>query len=245
MTVYSADVVIEAIGDYYDDLLGREPTDGEVRLYLAGYRTNPSLDVIRSGIAGSTEARDALAGLFRDVLERNADPDRLNQLQQLLVNGASLDDVREELGGSIVLPEEPSGPHEEPIAPEPGDEESPNPDEMQPSPDKVREAVSGLYQDVLGRDAEGAALDFWQQAVGNGLPLANLRTALASSIEARRVIGSLYEDVLGREVEDAGLRFFQGVLAGDDADLDDVRTALAASDEARLAVNGLRRCARA
>ena len=239
MTVYSANVVIEAIGDYYDDLVGREPTDGEVRLYLAGYRTNPSLDAIRSGIAGSTEARNALARLFRDVLERDADPDRLNQLQQSLVDGASLGDVRERLEGSIVLPEESSGPDENPVAPEPGGEELPSPNNLQPSSDDVRDAVNGLYQDVLGRDAEGAALDFWQQAVGNGLPLANLRTALASSIEARRVIGSLYEDVLGREGDDAGLRFFQGVLAGDDADLDDVRTVLAASDEARLAVNGL------
>ena len=109
VTVYSADVVIEAIGDYYDDLLGREPTAGKVRFRLASYRTNPSLEAIRIGIAGSTEAHNALATVFHDLLERDANPDRLNQLQRLLVGVASLDEVREELEGSIVLLESQTG----------------------------------------------------------------------------------------------------------------------------------------
>lgn len=68
MLIYSADVVIDAIGDDYNDLVGRNPTAAETSLYLASYRTDPSLDDIRTSIAlNSGRPSRARRGVSRHV----------------------------------------------------------------------------------------------------------------------------------------------------------------------------------
>lgn len=231
--IYSANTVLEAVGDYYEDLAGRDATDAELSFYLGRYRANPDLGAIRTEIARTPDARDALARLFRSVVGTEPDPARLDQLQQALVDGATLDGI-----GDALEPADPPTPDDGnggPVLPDdaPDDNTPGVPDDG--NGEDQQDEVSALYEDVLGRVADPAGLGFWSQS---GAPLQAIREALASSAEARAAVNAAYSDVLGREGDNAGLDFWQSTLASG-ASLGAVRSALAGTGEARDALDAL------
>lgn len=74
--------------------------------------------------------------------------------------------------------------------------------------------VAQLYQDVLGRQAETAGLNYWTAQLTGGTGRDQLARMISSSTEARaRVIQGLYTSLLGRAADTAGMQYFQDRLA--------------------------------
>ncbi len=110
--------------------------------------------------------------------------------------------------------------------------------------------VQSAYQDILGREADQAGLDFYLQS---DFSPEQIRTVLAASperqgMDARQYatgtpateeeVRQIYRDVLGREPDKAGLQFY----LGSDFSADQIRANIQSSPESlRLATNPAQR----
>ena len=101
--------------------------------------------------------------------------------------------------------------------------------------------VEALYQDLLGRAAEPAGLDYWTNRLDNGASRNDLAIEIASSNEFRGLLISdtndnfaafegWYQDYLNRDVDAGGHEFWLGQLAAGSTWID-VQSNLLASDE--------------
>ena len=94
--------------------------------------------------------------------------------------------------------------------------------------------VGSLYQELLGRSADQAGLDFWAGQLDRGeVTTGDVASGFYMSIESRRGrVTALYQSVLGRGPDDDGLEYWAGqLLITDDVDL---ASNLAVSDESYL-----------
>ncbi len=60
--------------------------------------------------------------------------------------------------------------------------------------------VTGLYQNVLGRQADVSGLATWENALAGGASLAQVQQTIAQSPEAQNDLDEIISDVQGRQV---------------------------------------------
>lgn len=75
-----------------------------------------------------------------------------------------------------------------------------------PVPDVVDGYVTSVYEDLFGREPEGAGLAGWAASLRSGTPYSAVADAITSSAEFRStLIATVYQDVLHRSPEPGGL----------------------------------------
>lgn len=100
--------------------------------------------------------------------------------------------------------------------------------------DAVERYIRAAYRDVLGRDPEPEALEWWRRGLTHGLPRPSFAAALVGSAEARGLlVDVIYLTDLGRRPDAAGRAYWVGRLAR--TSLSEVRAHLLASPEATVA----------
>lgn len=67
-------------------------------------------------------------------------------------------------------------------------------------------AITGAYQQYLGRAPDAAGLQWWQNAAASGASTSDITSGIAGSTEAS--LDKLYQSVLGRAPDAAGLQFW-------------------------------------
>jgi hypothetical protein len=99
------------------------------------------------------------------------------------------------------------------------------------NPERVSQ-IDALYQEVLGRPADLEGLRTYAHALDQGWSVAEVREAIAESVEAEHRIRAIYREVLAREADHEGLTTYRDMLRKG-WELREVRNALSDSDEAR------------
>ena len=238
------------VQDAYRDVLGREAGAGELAHQQAVLASGRSVAEVRSELAHSAEATSALGAAHRAVLGREADAAALAYHQGRLAAGASLDEVRSGLARSPeatsglaaacreVLGRDASAGELAELAGALARDGRPTGGlgELVRRSAVVDRAVDGLYREVLGRAAtadERAERRASLSRPGATLAsvLAEARSGLARSDEARGALDGAYRAVLGREADAGSLGYYTGVLASGRS-LSEVRSGLAHSREA-------------
>ncbi len=97
---------------------------------------------------------------------------------------------------------------------------------------EARSDLNGLFHQILGRDAESAALVTYTASLGNGSSLASVELILAQSPEAQSDLKQIYQDVLNRAADGGGLATYTAQL-GNGGSLDGGRSVIAHSPEAQ------------
>lgn len=100
----------------------------------------------------------------------------------------------------------------------------------------LQATVNQLYVSYLGRDADPLGLSYWTQQVSSGsASIATVKAAIAGSPEgvarAQGVIKQYYRTYLGREADSGGLQNWTSRVASGVMTLDDVLTAIKGSPE--------------
>lgn len=90
--------------DYYDDIdqiyqevLGRNIDNSGLRRYGKRLESGDSLREIRTQIADSQEARDAIASIYEDITGRNASRSMVKTYSRKLASGWTLDEVQDDI----------------------------------------------------------------------------------------------------------------------------------------------------
>ncbi len=102
----------------------------------------------------------------------------------------------------------------------------------------VKNKINGIYQEVLGRDAEPAAIARHTSALAEGITLSEIRRQIASSEEAKNKINSIYQEVLGRDAEPVAIAGRTNDLAKG-LTLSEIRSQTASSQEATNKINSI------
>ena len=92
--------------------------------------------------------------------------------------------------------------------------------------------VAALYQDVLGRAADPAGAEAWQQALANGEGRDRVARGVIRSREAYdRTLSEFYLDFLGRPVDAGGRDVWLARLQSGERTVSEVAAAILASEE--------------
>jgi hypothetical protein len=92
-------------------------------------------------------------------------------------------------------------------------------------------AITGAYQQYLGRAPDAEGLQWWQNAAASGAPVSQIVDGIKGSTEA--TLNAFYRDVLKRAPDAAGLQFWMGAYGEqmDDAERADWLKNAMATDE--------------
>jgi len=112
-------------------------------------------------------------------------------------------------------------------------------DELVLSYDEDLQWITGLYTQVLGRQADVEGVQYWAQHSANGGSRAEMALSMLNSEESGKVVQEggdyldlLYSDLLGRDADDAGKAYWSGeLMAG--ASMRDVVDSFMFSEEMR------------
>ena len=112
-------------------------------------------------------------------------------------------------------------------------------DELALSYDEDLQWITGLYTQVLGRQADVEGVQYWAQHSANGVSRAEMALSMLNSEESGRVVQEdgdyldlLYTGLLGRDADDAGKAYWSGeLMAG--ASMRDVVDSFMFSEEMR------------
>jgi hypothetical protein len=173
-----------AIG-VYRDLLGRAPDGAGEGALIEGLRLGGTRDAAVAGILHSAEFEgDLVRGIFGQYLRRPADAGALSYYVGQLAKGGT----EEQLLVSVV------GSDEYDVS---GVARNGSPTEKY---------VAKLYEDVLGRSVDAAALGMWTAKLDLGGNRADVVTALLNSPEYfAKYVNGQYQAILGRPADGGGL----------------------------------------
>jgi cyclophilin family peptidyl-prolyl cis-trans isomerase len=91
--------------------------------------------------------------------------------------------------------------------------------------------ITQLYQDLLGRQPEGGAVNFWTGQMNNGMSRRQVATEILHSQEGLIIqVDRLYRSLLGREADEGGLELSVLALVHGDS-LQHIRSVILGSDE--------------
>lgn len=168
------------------------------------------------------------------IVERPATETDIAQLTALLPSGVEAPDLTPGApapGGGDDDGTPDQGPGDAPGTPGAGDGGAPGNDDGTPDQGSsdgllIAQNVTLFYTETLGRAPEKEGLNFWIDAVENGLELDDLAEAFIDSFEFAAAVGdpddmddgefveTLYEDLLERVGDDAGKAFWTAFLEG-------------------------------
>ncbi|MEK7628335.1 MAG: DUF4214 domain-containing protein [Patescibacteria group bacterium] len=91
--------------------------------------------------------------------------------------------------------------------------------------------ITKLYQDILGRDPDMTGGNAFSYALQNSMTLAEIRSEIAHSPEARSIINALYQGILRRTGDASGLDNWVSTLASGQLTIDQIRVSFLTSAE--------------
>jgi hypothetical protein len=96
----------------------------------------------------------------------------------------------------------------------------------------TRDTIASYYRQYLGRDPDTAGLDYWNNAAGSGMSLADIENSIkgSSEFQNRNAISGLYDKYLGRTADTEGLAYWQD-RANSGMSLADIENSIQASSE--------------
>lgn len=113
-----------------------------------------------------------------------------------------------------------------------------NAGQVQVRNNEAKNKINSIYQEVLGRDAEPAAIARHTNSLAENTTLNEIRRQIASSEEAKNKINSIYQEVLGRDAEPVAIAgrindLAKGLI------LSEIRSQTASSQEATNKINSI------
>ncbi|CAN1212855.1 hypothetical protein TUMEXPCC7403_21800 [Tumidithrix helvetica PCC 7403] len=166
----------------------------------------------------------AINSIYQQYLGRNADASGLQTYRNVLINGGSIEDVRNAVANSP---------------------EARNRNGNQGNNLAIDQAINRIYQQYLGRNVDAAGLQTYRNVLMNGGSIEDVRNAVANSPEARnrngnqgnnltieQAINRIFQEFLGRDADASGLQFYRNSITNGRS-IDDVRSEVSNSPEAR------------
>jgi hypothetical protein len=89
------------IRQMYEEIVGSEPEETTVEKYLQAYERGWNFSRIRSTIAQSNTAQQAVETVYQEILEREPDEDVLRSWLKALSQGWTLEEVRKEVATTL------------------------------------------------------------------------------------------------------------------------------------------------
>jgi len=179
------------VNQAYVDLLGRTPEQAGFDYWSVQLLDGAPRTAVAHALVISTEHRQRLVErLFRDHLDREADPAGRDAFVADLARGATIDQVRASILGSREF-------------------------FVRAGDGTVAGFVEALYGEVLGRTADAAGRAYWSAQIAAGVSLPTVASALLASEEAdERLVDRHFQDLLRRPVDPGGRAYWAGLLQG-------------------------------
>ncbi|MEE3716784.1 DUF4214 domain-containing protein [Tumidithrix elongata RA019] len=169
-----------AINSIYQQYLGRNADASGLQTYRNVLMNGGSIEDVRNAVANSPEARNrngnqgnqgntlaidqAINRIYQQYLGRNADASGLQTYRNMLMNGGSIEDVRNAVANSP---------------------EARNRNGNQGNNQTIEQAINRIFQEFLGRDADASGLQFYRNSITNGRSIDDVRSEVSNSPEAR------------------------------------------------------------
>jgi hypothetical protein len=192
VTVAAVDPNVQLAEKLYAKTLGRLPGTGEGALWAGALAAGMSPNQAAQGFVGSAEfLSNLVAGYYTRYLGRDASPAELNLWKAALQSGMTYEQMTVGFLNSAEYFAHTDG--------------------------TSKDFVQGLYQNLLGRAANGAEVASWVQVLSQGLtPQQVIGDFLASLEYCQRVVNEAYQHYLGRPA-DAGAAGWVSQLVGAEA----------------------------
>jgi hypothetical protein len=151
------------------------------------------LQLIQSSVPGLENYTDQVEALYHQYLHRASDPVGRANAVQFLLHGGTQEQLAQEIIGS--------------------------PEYLQQASNDNDRFIGALYQDVLGRNGEGAGMAFWHQALAAGMSRDQVALQFLHSDEyLANLVRGYYANFLDREADANGMAFFMAALHNGSSD---------------------------
>lgn len=224
----------------YEDLLGRRPSERELRDWRERTRQSPmSANDVRSQLRDSREFRGlapetVIRRAFRDFHHAEPDDEAMRYYRRRIIDeGWTAGQVRQ----SIAHRDEKPRSRDNPPPRRNDDRRDPHPrpiDEHElNSPDAI---IERAYDDLLERKPDPVGRDNYRRMLQQGASEAQIRAKIKDSVEYRVTLPDskttrAYREVLGREPDPVGLEGFRHKLVDSGWTEEDVKNYLRQTDE--------------
>jgi len=169
----------------YLDLLGRNIDPAGLSFWVNALDQGSLTrgQVVAQLTASQEYQDDVVNNLFQSILHRPADATGLSAFTSLLASGGTTEEVEAQLFGSGEF--------------------------FQDGGNSNVGFLNNLYKDVLNRSIDASGLQYWEQALENGMPTSAVAAQIIASREAQTdLVQSLYQEFLHRPADGAGLNYF-------------------------------------
>ncbi len=170
----------------YNDLLGRGATEGEISFWFNVLRNTNRQTVINSFLNSTEYRSNQIHALYNQLLGRGADPLGLTFWLDRLARGSTLEQITADIAAS--------------------------PEYFNRNGGNNAGFASGIYRDLLGRQATLADINFVVAQLNGGATRQQMATMILFSNEyAGNLVRSLYLSYLRRPADPSGLAFWQQI----------------------------------
>lgn len=227
-TNVNSSLLEEQINSTYIQVLGRNATANELKNYSQKMKgQNWSLMQVRSNLVINNQEFNQVINnnIYQEFLGRNADVNELRYLQNLIINGQSIDYVRNSIANTV--------------------EARSRNNYNNVNNSRFEDQINNTYLQVLGRRVNPNELNNYSQKMNDqSWSLMQVRRDVVhNNSEFNQVINNIHQELLGRNTNPAELQSIQKLVI-DGQNLDYVRNSIANSPEARninnTGVNNLR-----
>lgn len=162
------------INDMYQNILGRQPDQAGADFWNQQLQAGTSIDAIRNAMMASPEAqnRNTINSYYQNILGRPADESGYGFWMQKAAEGVPMQDIQQAF---LKTPEYLSNPAQQQAY----GQYASNPNQQSLN----AQSISGMYQNLLGRAPDQAGYDFWMQKAAEGVPMSDIRNAIAGAPE--------------------------------------------------------------
>lgn len=206
------------LNNLFLQVLGRNATDDELRDFTQTINNRGwSLGQVRENLVNSEEFYQSINSFYQEFLGRNIDNNGLTSYRNIVANGRSLTDIRNQISNSTEARNR---------------NNSDNYNQGDYSSIEQRR-FNDMYVQVLGRNANSNDVREYNRLI-NGNPnysLAEARRDLVNSQQFKEAMNGLYQEYLGRSADPAGLQGYRNaVIAG--TTFNNIKTEISNSPEA-------------
>ncbi|AIE73096.1 hypothetical protein [Synechocystis sp. PCC 6714] len=207
------------INNLFLQVLGRNATSNEIRDFTQTINSQGWSSVqVRENLINSEEFYQSINNFYREYLGQNLDNNSLVSYRNLIVNGRSLADIKDEISNST----------------EARNRNYNNRDNYNQGNynSEHQRQFNDMYIQVLGRNSSASELRNYNQFVNNSnYSLAQARRDLVNSQDFKQALDVVYQEYLGRNADSQGLQGYRNaVIAG--STFENVRNEIVNSPEA-------------